>query len=55
MRDWKIQVWGTSLDGDGFVQDLGIYEDFEDISLHTNMFHDMVISLEQVFEDKKES
>lgn len=53
-KEWKIQVWGTSNDGDGFVQDLGIYEDLESISIHTNMFNNTLITLEQVFqEDKK--
>lgn len=52
MREWKIQVWGITKDGDGFVQDLGLYENFEDIHLHTNMFKDTVIEFEQVFDEK---
>lgn len=53
MREWKIQVWGISLDGEGFVQDLGLYDDFGDISIHTNMLKDVVIELEQVFDEEK--
>lgn len=51
MREWKIQVWGTSNDGEGIVQDLGLYEDFEDIELHTNMFNNVEITIQQVFKE----
>lgn len=39
----KIQVWATNKYGDGVVQDLGIYENIEDISINISMFSDDVI------------
>lgn len=50
----KIQVWGTSKDGEGYVQDLGIYDNLEDISIRTSILADNVlITLEWVNEDEK--
>lgn len=49
-KEWKIQVYATSKDGDGFVQSLGIYDDFEEIKIHTSMFNNSLITIEQVFE-----
>lgn len=53
-EDLKIQMWGCSKDGQGFVQDLGIYDSIEDVSIHTNMFADTHITFEYVIPPKKD-
>jgi hypothetical protein len=40
------QVWATAKDGEGMVQDLGLYEDVEGIQIHTGMFNDCLITIE---------
>ena len=47
-------MWGCSKDGQGFVQDLGIYDSIEDVSIHTNMFADTHITFEYVIPPKKD-
>ena len=43
----RIQVWGTSNNGDGYVQDLGLYNSIEEIDIRVGMFApDMVITFE---------
>jgi len=50
----RIQMWGVGSDGEGYVQDLGIYDSIEDISIHTNMFSNIKIEFEYVW-DKKDN
>lgn len=49
----RIQMWGTSNNGDGYVQDLGIYDSIYDIIIRPGMFaQDMVIEFEYVPSEK---
>jgi hypothetical protein len=49
----KYQIWATSKEGDGFVQDLGVVEDPTDIVIRVGMFSDdVVINVEEYIEEK---
>ena len=44
----KYQVWATSKNGDGMVQDLGTYDDPTEIVVNVGMFADDVqITIEE--------
>ena len=47
----KIQVWATNKYGDGHIQDLGVFEDIEDITIKVGMFSDdVIITFEEAVE-----
>lgn len=54
-RESNYQVWGTSQNGEGFVQDLGKYEDVDEIRIHVGMFSpDMLITIERIWHRSEE-
>jgi hypothetical protein len=49
----KYQIWATSKEGDGYVQDLGKVEDPTDILIRVGMFSDdVIITVEEDFEEE---
>ena len=50
-NDYKYVVWATSNHGDGWVQELGKYDDVDEITINVGMFSpDVQITIEKQYE-----
>ena len=54
MKKNKIQVWATANNGEGYVTDLGSYEDITDFEIRIGTFNkDVLITFEDYIEDEE--
>ena len=54
MKDYEYVVYATTNNGEGFSEQIGRYDDADEITIRTGMFkEDVVITIEKDYERKE--